>query len=148
MAYCTVAQVASMFKNVEFGAKSLITEAEVTEFIEESDELIDAYVAQQYTVPIVSGTSPKAFKLMRRLSRMLTAHRVQGILETKNQTPELSQDTQGRSLEDLAMGVLKQIAAAKVSLSDATPQSSGGGISSYNVDNEIEFTFKVDTDQW
>jgi phage gp36-like protein len=144
--YSTAAQIESMFKDVNFGNKnSKVTSAEVGVFITEADALIDSYVGQKYVVP-VTGTSSLA--LMQKLSRMLVTHQVKLILQTKDADPEVNQSTHGGTLESQALKVLKAIAEGTAVLSDATPVDSGGGVASYNVTNSIDYTFKVDTDQW
>lgn len=145
MAYATASDIESMFKNISFGASSTITSTEISSFIDESDAIIDAHVSNRYVTPV---TGTVALNLLRRISKMLTAHQVKLVLESKNISPELNQDVTGTSLEAVALKLLDKIANGKMVLTDATLVSSDGAVSSYNVDNEIEYTFKVDTDQW
>lgn len=145
MAYATLAQVQSEFKNLSIGASTPITTTEAERFIEESDALIDSYLSRRYEVPITGSNS---LKVVREISIMLTAHRIKEILRVKTGDSKADQDGRGNSLHSRAMNLLKDIVKRKLNLTDATAATADDGVSSYVSSNDVPFIFERGTDQW
>lgn len=143
MAYSTEAQVESELKGTTFESSgTTISSTEIGEFIDISDEMIDSYIANRYTVP-VSASATKAAEVLRHLSVALTKAKVMDILEF-NQTGGTSE--KATQLRSDAITMLEKISRGEVLLSDAgsaLPVSS-----SYNYEQEIDPTFEVGSDQW
>lgn len=149
MAYSTSAQIQGEFRSISFGADTAITTSEVSEFIAEADALIDSKVGLRYLVPIDSGDSPKAFLIMRMISRKLVAYRIKDILAVKDAVdPQTNQNVRGDLSRKDLLQMLEDIAKGKMILEDATVASTQQGLSSFAVENCEEQFFKKNTDQW
>lgn len=144
MAYSTVAQIESEFKNVDFNANSAVTDTEVGDIISQTDAEIDARLGVKYIVPITGAVS---LLILRTISTYITCARVSKIIEVK--TGESDKD-QPRRIEERATAIkmLNEIVEGKMLLSDATEISTRGGVRSYTYENNIESTFDVTKDQW
>lgn len=147
MAYTTYTEVQSDFKDITFDNNSNVTSSDVTQFIAESDSLINSYVGQTYSVPVTSGDGLTFLKL---LSRSLTSARIKKILEVKQ---EKSTDANQNVLSvllppSMVMKLLKDIAEKNMKLDGATELVSGGGFYSYNASNDIEPVMLKGEKQW
>lgn len=147
MAYCTNAQVGEELKGLTFSASTVPTDTVVDRWIGEADELIDSFVGKKYSVPIVVGTSPKAFKIMTSTSIMLVADRVKKHQGRKD-TSGADDSKSFRTDTDRMMKRLKDIYDGTMVLSDASLISTTEGVSSFNVSNSEKHTFKKGTDAW
>jgi len=143
LAYCLNSDIASEFKNITFNASTSVTDTEVDELIAQSDEIIDGYLTNKYTVPI---TGVKALKVVKRISIGLTVQRLIPILRVKTGVDKLDQDTQ--SISTNAERLLKDIISGSLDLSDAEKASTGQGFKSYANDNSLEHKFQRGIDQW
>ena len=143
MAYCLNSDIASEFKNITFNASTSVTDTEVDELIAQSDEIIDGYLTNKYTVPI---TGVKALKVVKRISIGLTVQRLIPILRVKTGVDKLDRDTQ--SISTNAERLLKDIISGSLDLSDAEKASTGQGFKSYANDNSLEHKFQRGIDQW
>lgn len=151
MVYCTADDITSDFKNQDFtAADALVTTAEVTQFIVESDALINSYVGMRFAVPI---TDSDALELMKLISRSLSSSRVKDILVQKT---EESGGSEGKPIE-VRQGLLaytdciktlKSIASGERFLFGATKNVSNEGLYSENVALDIQPTFEKSTKQW
>ena len=93
MAYTTKALVQSMFRNLKVEATgTVITDDEITQFIEDADAWIDAKLKRYYEVPI---TGTESLKIVGVISRYRVAHTIKGILELTEQKSDKVQDVQG-----------------------------------------------------
>lgn len=147
MAYCTVAEVESDFKNLDFKTNTLVTSADVTQFITEADALINSYVGMKYEVPVAGGSG--ALGLLKLFSRTLVADRVKKILEVKQvQNTAANQDVRGAYSTRDVIKALEQIKKGELSLEGASPLVSGGGFYSNNYANGVDPVFKKDERQW
>lgn len=144
MAYSTNADVASLFKGLTFSSDTNPTDTEVDSFITEADQLIDAKVGTRYSTP-VTGTN--SLIVLKTISKYLVAADVQQILKVKSGGEKANQESH-RDFRKVAMGLLKDIQEGCLLLSDATARSTGQGVKSFNVDCDIQHTFKRNTDQW
>lgn len=145
MAYSTVAQVASEFKNITFSATTSITESEVERFIDESDALIDAKLSQVYVTPVTGTVS---LLVVQQISIWFSAQRVRDIQMLKTGQNNTNQLDGGKRLDDMAMERLDQILDDELPLPDATLLQASGAVKSYNASNNISGIFKRDSQQW
>lgn len=144
MAYSLEADIQSEFKDIDFAdADSKVSSAEVSAFIVQSDAFIDSKVGLRYEVPI---TGTESLKILKTISIWLVADRVSKILRIKSNVPET--ETAEKSLRDMALEMLEDIAKGVVLLSDATVKSSGSGFSSYANSEDLGYTFKKEETQW
>ena len=149
MAYSIYTDVQSEFKGLTLSATSKVTITEVTEYISQEDAKIDAKLSIRYSTPI---TGTEALKLVKKISIDFTAYRISKILNLKTDVPL----PDGRIIQVLnnsgsykeSMKFLDELASGKVPLPDATLNSPGPVVSSYNATNSIEPIFKRDTKQW
>lgn len=144
MAYATVANVTSEFKNITFSVSSPVTTAEVERFIEEADAHIEGVLSQKYVTPITGTTS---LIIVRQISIWLVVQRVKDILAVKSGNQSANQE-QGERLDNLAKDMLKDIIDENILLSDATLLDNSDGAFDYNSNNNITQTFKAGEDQW
>ena len=146
--YTDVAKVSSEFKSIEFSQNTAITEAEVEAFISQADQYIDSRIGIRYQVPVTEGLSPKSFVLLSQISTFLVAQRIKEILEVKNASDDVEQDTRPGDLRRVAMSMIKQIIEGTLLLPDATVLRPGGAANSFNVKVNREYIFDIDKDQW
>lgn len=142
MAYATYTDIQSEFRSVTFASGTAVTDTEVTAFIVQTDALINTYLSGRYVVPI-TGTA--ALALIKWIAIQITRERIIKILATK--TGVMDPD-QLEAEKPMWQELLEKLQAGSLNLSDASPLSSGGGIRSGNVENDIEQTFDVTAQQW
>jgi len=147
MAYATTAEIESDFKDAAFTTSTTVKAADVTQFIVESDSLIDAYVGTVYAVPVSSGSG---LQLLKLLSRSLVTARIKRIMEVKqekNSSPD--QNIVGVLLSpSKVMEILKDIQKKNIALAGAVLLTSGGGFSSHNNTHDIAPVMKKEDRQW
>ena len=80
MGYCTVGDVSSDFKNIEFSATSTVTDTEVGDFIDQESAFIDSMICSVYVVPVTGSSS---LLLLKKIAIALVADRVRHVLYTK-----------------------------------------------------------------
>lgn len=150
MAYATVSDVESEFKDLDFSlANSKVSSAEVTTFIGQADAEITARISKKYTTPIVEADSPESFKILKMISVWIVADRVSDILEIKRVTSdEAKLAVRPESSARKARKLLDDIVKGDLPLVDATLASSHDGFKSFNVDNSIEHFFDATKQQW
>lgn len=147
MAYTTYQEIESDFKDITFIAGQNVTDTDVTQFILESDALINSYVGQKYVVPVTSGDG---LNLLKLYSRCLVTARIKRLLEVK-QEKAASADQNVTSVLLSPTQVIKQLEAIrddKVSLDGATPLLSNSGFFSNNAANSVAPVIKKDEKQW
>ena len=147
MAYCTLTEVQSEFKNVTFTATSLVSDSDVNAFILQADALINSYVSKRYDLPI--DIASEGFQFLKMLSCGIVAERVRSILEVKQATNKDGAQNPRRPLDmQNIMSMLKDIASGKAPLVGVIAPSAGLGVYSENVANSIEPEFKKGSTQW
>jgi phage gp36-like protein len=147
MAYSTVEQVQAEFRKLDIAScGTAVITAEVEEFIEEADSIIDSIIGKRYEVPVTGASS---LKILRYISRNLAADRIRGILVVR-QAPaeELKQDVKGGPTRSELMKMLYAIANGDLPLTDAVIASTGQGVTSFAIENDEEHVFKKNVDQW
>jgi len=148
MAYSTSAEIQADFKNTTFDATTNVTATDVTQFIVESDALIDHYVGQRYEIPVTGGAT--ALSLLKLFSRSLTADRVRAILEVKQATNVDGNQNPRRNLLTYAevLAELKKIQKSDLELIGATPLVASGPFYSSNDADSVTPVMKKDERQW
>jgi phage gp36-like protein len=148
MSYATVADIESEFKSIDFTTGALVT-SEVTEFLNQTDALIDAYLNQRYVLPITDADS---LLILKKIEIDFVAYRVAKILNLKKEIPlpdkSVIQDLNNAASFKQSKELLEKIFDGEVILPGATPKASSGGFSDYNSANSIEPIFERDTKQW
>ena len=149
MSYATTADIVSEFKNLRLDTASSVKTAEVAEFIEQEEVIINAMISNRYEVP-VSGT--ESVKILKRISIAYVAYRVAKILNLKKDIP-IPEKLVPQTLNEGAARMkaekrLFEIRDGKMVLSDAMARSSGQGVKSYNSENSICPLWERDTKQW
>lgn len=147
MAYSNVEDIQAEFKNADFAAATAIVKsADVSQWIQEIDSLIDSYVGIRYVVPVSTGD---AATLLRMFSRLLVAERVRKKLEVKQGTnKDAEQNPRGALSTKDIMAQLQRIADGAISLAGLDPISTSGGFSSYNRSHCVKPEFKKDVKSW
>lgn len=147
MAYCTVPEVASDFKNITFNANSTVTEDEVSSFIDQESAFIDSMICSVYVVPV---TGTQALLLLKKIAIALVADRVRHVLYTKTGQDNKDQDTKGlKSLSRDPRGDLKKIQDGTLKLGDAVELTSNIGFDTgTDVPGCDHRVFDVTRQQW
>jgi hypothetical protein len=151
MSYCTVREVASDFKNIVFDStSSSVTEAEVQAIIDQECAYINARICHLYTTPVLEGTSPVSFMVLKRINIFLAADRVRHILFTKTGRDKSDQDTKGlRSLSRNPKTDLMDIFKGKLKLGDAVALNECIGFDTgFEVNDCFSSNFDVNKQQW
>lgn len=147
MAYSTTAEVQADFKSLVFSTTTLVTSADVAQFIIESDALINSYVGMKYLTPVEADDD--ALGLLKLFSRTLVADRIKKILEVKQATnTSANQDVRGAYSTRDVMKALNDIKKGDLKLSGATSLVTAGGFFSNNFVNNVQPVFKKDEKQW
>lgn len=137
--------ISAELKGVTFSASTKVTSTQLAGFIAQADAMIDGKVGQRYTTPI---TGANALLIVKRISILLVLAIVKPIFEVKTDDPKANQSPIGSDDYKKAMALLTDIVEGNLLLSDASALGTHGGIKSYNVDEEIDHTFEIGTDQW
>lgn len=148
MSYCAVADVQAEFKAVQFTTDSFVTSASVTQFILESDALINSYVGSRWVIPVTGDVNSLA--LMSLFSRTLVADRVRGILANKQQTnTDANQQVKsdGFSTKNV-MAMLLDIKNGNLQLSGASLLLANASFVSNNFERNSQPRFRKDRKQW
>lgn len=152
MPYATAANINSEFKNMTpplTGSEGALTDAEVEEFIDQEEAVINAMIGNRYETPI---TGTEAEKVMKSISVAFVAYRVAKILNLKNDVPIpkgfVPQQLNEGSAFVKAKKQLEAIQSGKIVLNDAVALSAGQGVKSYNSENSIAPLWERDTKQW
>lgn len=147
--YCLVDDIRSDFKDIVFSATSSVTEDEVTKFIAEETAFIDSIICARYVVPIIEGTSPNSFLVLKRICIFLVSDRVRHVLYVKTGNDSKDSDSKGlRSLSRQPRADLNSIRDGKSKLSDATTQQECIGFD-VGIDSSCEdMRFNPSKDQW
>lgn len=146
--YVTEAQVESNLKGGDFSATSEITSDDLSDIIDEESQVIDQHLKGRYDLPV---TDADALIFLRKICIDLVVYRVSKILMPRDQ----KQLPDGRVVQDIshasayreAMKMLKALRTGETTLPNTTDKSISM-ISSYQDRNNLENTFKKDTDQW
>lgn len=147
MAYTTSTEVQADFKNITFSTTTLVTTADVVQFIAEIDALINSYVGMKYEIPVLADS--EALALLKLFSRTLVADRIKKVLEVKQATSTaVNQDVRGAYSTRDVMSALNSIKKGELKLSGATALVSGGGFYSSNAANDRKRTFHKDCKEW
>lgn len=147
MAYTTADEIQGDFKDITFTSETNITEDDVTQFIVESDALINAYVGNAYVVPVISGGG---LGLLKLLSRSIVTARIKKVLEVKQEkATDANQNVVSVLLSvSKVMEILKDIQSGSLNLDGAVPLSANRGFYSKNAASGVEPRIKKDDKQW
>lgn len=147
MAYATVDEIEADFKDMDFTTSSNVKTADVTQFIVESDALIDAFIGMKYTAPVTTGAG---LNLLKLLTRSLVSARIKKIMEVKQEkSVDANQNVLGVLLSPSAvMKILNEIKEGSMALAGAEELVSNGGFYSENYTNDVAPVIEKDTKQW
>ncbi len=143
MAYASVEEVVSEFKDLEVGTGTSVTDSEIGRFIDEADAYINSKLGLVYQVPI---TAPEAFPILRMIEVYLIKARINSILEIRSGQEEIVQN--GINNAEVANKMLDNLVAGIMVLPGAIMITSKAGVSSYSHENNIEHVFDVTRTQW
>lgn len=148
MAYCSAAEVASDFKDIEFTSSTNVTATDVAGFITEADALINTYLGRRYAVP-VTGSYTDALALLKLYSRALVADRIRGIMEVKQATNKDGNQNVRSGLN--AKDIIKLLTDLRDDVTDlpGVPKLvTNGGFYSNNAANNVKPVMQKGTKQW
>lgn len=140
-AYCTNADVAAEFKNIDFTkADAAVSSSKVDEWIAQASSEINNRLSVRYLVPFTTAPtrniSDDGISLIKQCCIWLVAQRVTDAVESKTVRQEtnsaIKTDTASR-----ARKILQEIAANTLPLIGATPAKTSDGSTSYISSNEI-----------
>lgn len=147
MAYATVDEIQADFKDLTFSTSTNVKTADVTQFIVESDALIDAFIGMKYTAPVTAGAG---LNLLKLLTRSLVSARIKKIMEVKQEkSTDANQNVLGVLLSPSAvMKILNEIKDGSMALAGAAELVSNGGFYSENYTNDVAPVIEKDSKQW
>jgi hypothetical protein len=149
MGYCTVDEVAQDFKNITISSTSSVSTTDIEKMVEQESNFIDSKICSLYKIPVVEGTSPKAFSVLKRIAIFLVSDRVRHILHTKTGQDNKDQDTKGlRSLSRTPRKDLEEIQKGTLKLIDAEALNSLIGFDVGDVPDCDSRVFDVTKQQW
>ena len=153
MSYCSSVDISVELKHMKLGdANSQVKTADVEDFIDQADAVIDMYVGKRYETPIVGV---KSLQILRKISIDLVTYRVVKILDLSKSNPipdaqVVQEITEGSAYRE-SMKILKDIRDNLMSLPDATLLDSAGGLASFHTEagnSEITPFFDITKQQW
>lgn len=145
MAYCTNVDITNEFKDITFSATTSVKDTDIDAFILQAGSLIDTYLSNKYLVP-VTGTG--SLLLLKMICVWLVKSRVISILSVKSPVDKTKQDPDSQKLYDQAIAILKQIKAGTLKLVDAVQATSDDGMSSFLINEDIEYQFQMESNAW
>ena len=151
--YATPDNIASEFKDITFSTTTKVTTAEVTAFLTQADQEINATIGVKYKAPIIEGTHPEAFDLLKSIAISIVAARVSDILKVKTPGPAIDQDSKGEKREIWGRKMLSKLAKGTMLLLDSDGNQIPGatthdGVRSFNVNSDVKNLWKKGVDQW
>ena len=148
VAYVTVDQVASEFKDITFNSTSAVKDTEVTEIIEQESAYVQSFLDPIYELPIAGAD---ALTVLKKITTALVAFRVADILSMarsiKVSDSAVIQEIKGGTAYKAAKRDLELISKEKLVLSGATLKSNRDP-SSYNSANCVDPVFSTTEQQW
>lgn len=152
MAYCTVDDIKSEFKTLTLvsDTDSGISEADVTEFIEQESATIDIQISNCFVLPLDTSDTANATTLsvLKKACIWLVADRIVPILQIKSRDRNIEQSGQKEITYWMkATSLLNRLCPAKGTGQDSPARKE----SSLEVDysSEVpEACFKRDVEQW
>lgn len=145
MAYASSSDVSSEFKAIVFDSNSAVTNTEVGTFLDQASALIDGTIGNRYEVPVMGSASLLVLKM---ICIWLVKSRILSILSVKSPQDATKQEPDGPSLYKQAMDMLKAIKTGALLLTDATAASTDGAMTSFLMNEELEYTFTMESDAW
>ena len=130
------------FKNTSFTTTTKLTSAEVTEIITQTDNRVNAELAQVYVTPVTNSTD---VSILKTIVIYFVKHRCQEILALKSGEKLDSEDHS--NLEDKAQGMLDKIIEKKLLHNTTRLTTNNSGIEDYNSNNSIRSTFDLTNGQ-
>lgn len=147
MAYCTKDDIESEFKSIDFDASGAVVSAtEVTEFITQTEDFINASISDRYSVPVTSGTM--AASILKTVAIWMVKCRINAILSVKSPVDATKQEPEGKSICEKADQMLKDIASGKLALPDAELSGLSGGMESFLMNEDVTYQFQRDENAW
>jgi hypothetical protein len=144
MSYASVGDIQYEFKNITFSSSTTPTSTAVSEFITQTEALVNSKLSTRYTTPI---TGTESLSLVKMIVVTIVSRRIKEIIAVKTGKPEVDTETKGAMAFD-PMKMLLDISMNRAQLNDAQLASSGDGVSSFASSNDIPATFLKDTKQW
>lgn len=121
MAYTTLAQIKSMFRQIQIeddtgsdATSTVVTTEDVTQFIADADAEIDATLAEYYIVPI---TGTESLKYINVISKYKVAQVIKTILEAKVELSDRDQEVQtnlGKQADKMLAALVPQYKNGKM----------------------------------
>lgn len=141
--YHDQAAVEQLFRQakVTFTETSPVTQADLADHIEKTEEYVESRIRSKYQVPV---TDSEAVKILGEICAMLTAAKVWRIL---NQLSQAGGANLGKDWETSAERKLDLIVAGKMTLGGLTVEGAGSGPRT-GIDTSEDPTWKLGTDQW
>lgn len=152
MTYATQANITSEMKGIVFDTTSQVKAADIAEFLEQADAMIDMYIGQRYTLPIAGS---KSLLILKKIAIDLVVCRVNKILDLSKSNPipadGVVQDiTEGSAYRE-SMKLLMAIRDNKADLPDTASTSETAGLASFHTEPaniDIVPTFDRELQQW
>lgn len=153
MSYAVFADVQSEFKNIKFTSTTKVTDTEVTGFLAQAEQEINATIGTKYALPIpLAATNSLLF--LKSIEISIVADRVSKILEVKSSSQKVDQDDKSGRATIWGREMLRKIQDGRVILlDDASDQlitaTTADGVSSFNTDDAaFEHEFQRGVDDW
>lgn len=146
MAYATFGDVASEYKDIAFTSTTKVTDTEVSEFITQTENRINAEISNRYSVPVASGTM--AASILKTISIWLVKCRINSILSVKSPVDSTKQEPDGKTICEKAEDMLKAIVLGTLGLPDAEASGLTGGMESFLMNEDVEYQFQRDENAW
>ena len=152
MTYASTADIQAELKNLNVSATSAVTSAAISDFLDQSESLINMHVGKRYVTPI---TATESVLVLRKIEIDFVVYRVSKILDLKKSVPipdaRVIQDiTEGSAYRD-SMKTLMAIRDNKMDLPGETLINNSSALSSFHTEtgnSGIVPLFEKGVQQW
>lgn len=80
MSYATIDHVKSLFRDLADSSEAAVSDAEITDFLDNSTAIIDAKVGTLYSMPLTEVDNPVSFSILKQLQMFKVACIIDDIL--------------------------------------------------------------------
>lgn len=151
MAYCAQSDIEADFKGISFASSgTAISTTQLAEFITQESYYIDARIGLRYATPVVAASYPEAYSILKRICVFRVSERVRNVIEVKSNASQKNEADEKYSKNRIRTpnDDLDLIVKGLLVLKDVPLLSTNNGLNSFNVDEGISPTFKVNKQQW
>ena len=149
MAYASQTDIEAELKGITFGASTSVTATQLTAWIDQESNYIDAKISLRYVAPVLIGDYPEAYSILNRICIFRVTERVKNKLEVKSNVSQL--DSEEKYTENYIRTPnhdLEAIVKGNLLLKDVPLINANGLVNYFHTDSGDCHTFDTSKQQW